>query len=84
VHALVRNTVWLVAPSTPQENPVVGVQACVVAGAAPAQYVFAAVVPSLRRHVTLRDCVELNASATQLALRVCVTLPQPEVGDQPE
>ena len=69
----------------PHENPAVGVHDWLAAGVVLAlQSDVATVVPSERRHVTLRVCVVLSESASQLAVRDCAVIPQPAVGIHPE
>jgi hypothetical protein len=48
VHLLVKVTFCCKIPSVPHENPVVGVQAWLAAGAVPVQLLLATVVPSFR------------------------------------
>ncbi len=80
VQVLVLEKVPVVAPSVPHEA-VVGVQFWVVAGAVPAQNVFATVVPSLRTQVTGRVSLPESAFTTQVPVRDWGRLvPQPALG----
>jgi hypothetical protein len=83
LHISVSSVLCSVGAVGPQEYPLVGVQTSVDPGcAAPPQLASATVVPSDLTHRTLRDCVALSASGTQLPPRVCSVTPQPELGDQ--
>ena len=85
VQVLVSLKVWLKAPSVPQLNPEVGVQAALAAGALPAQNVPATVAESLRTQLTLRVWLAEFKLATQAPLRLCGRfVPQPVVGLQGE
>jgi hypothetical protein len=87
VHAYVQVEVSLNnslnALSVPQENPELGVQAALDAGALPEQKELATVLESLRTQVTLRVSVEELGSTTQVPVRVWVRpVPQPVLGTQ--
>ncbi len=79
---LVKVTDCVKAPSVPQVKPVVGVQAWVLAGAAPTQLLLATGVPSLRVQVTVCVADPESAVAAQLPLRLWLVTPQPVAGAQ--